>query len=115
MRTLAEVEQEHMLRVLAACNNNMRTASRVLGIDRKTLARYLRRWGIEQPAEIKRLRPGALVAIEGLDGAGLTTQARRLVAHLQADGHRAIYTSEPSSGLVGSLLRTLLTNRAEVE
>lgn len=114
-RTLAEVARDHMLLVLSACNNNMRTASRVLGIDRKTLARNLRRWGISQPAERARLRPGSLVAIEGLDGAGLTTQARRLVAYLEAHDHRAVYTCEPSNGVIGSLVRTLLANRADVE
>jgi dTMP kinase len=58
------------------------------------------------------MRPGSLIAIEGLDGAGLTEQAKRLVDHLNAAGHRAILTSEPSDGPFGQLLRRLLSGDA---
>ena len=44
LRTLAEVEREHALRVVDACGNNLARAARVLGIDRTTLVRKLRRW-----------------------------------------------------------------------
>lgn len=47
--------------------------------------------------------------IEGLDGAGTTTQVRRLVEHLNARGQRAHATREPSDGPVGRLLREMLT------
>lgn len=50
--------------------------------------------------------PGRLIVLEGLDGAGTTTQARRLVAHL---GERAHLTREPSDGPVGKLIRAMLT------
>jgi DNA-binding NtrC family response regulator len=43
-RTLAEVEREHALRVVEACGKNLARAARVLGIDRTTLVRKLRRW-----------------------------------------------------------------------
>jgi dTMP kinase len=49
---------------------------------------------------------GRLIVIEGLDGAGTTTQARRLVAHL---GERAHFTREPSDGPIGTLIRQMLT------
>jgi dTMP kinase len=49
---------------------------------------------------------GRLIVLEGLDGAGTTTQARRLVAHL---GARAHLTREPSDGPVGKLIRQMLT------
>lgn len=52
---------------------------------------------------------GWLVALEGLDGAGTTTQARRLVASLEAQQRPAAYTSEPSDGPFGTLLRQILT------
>ena len=45
-RTLAEIEKEHVLRVVEACGGNLAAASRVLGIDRSTLVRKLRRWGV---------------------------------------------------------------------
>lgn len=47
--------------------------------------------------------------IEGLDGAGTTTQVRRLVAHLNQRGTRAHATREPSDGPVGRLIREMLT------
>jgi dTMP kinase len=49
-----------------------------------------------------------LIVIEGLDGAGTTTQARRLVEHFTARGRRAHLTREPSDGPIGRLLRELL-------
>lgn len=52
---------------------------------------------------------GRLVVIEGLDGAGTTTQVRRLVEYLNARGQRAHATREPSDGPVGRLLREMLT------
>jgi dTMP kinase len=51
---------------------------------------------------------GALIVLEGLDGAGTTTQARRLVEHLANSGRPAHLTREPSDGPVGKLLRALL-------
>ena len=47
--------------------------------------------------------------IEGLDGAGTTTQVRRLVEHLNSRGQRAHGTREPSDGPVGKLIREMLT------
>jgi len=49
-----------------------------------------------------------LIVLEGLDGAGTTTQATRLVEHLRARGKKAHLTCEPSSGPIGKLLRELL-------
>jgi len=52
---------------------------------------------------------GRLIVIEGLDGAGTTTQVRRLVEHLNAHGKPAHSTREPSDGPVGRLIREMLT------
>lgn len=49
------------------------------------------------------------IVLEGIDGAGTTTQAARLVAALQARGMGAHGTREPSDGAIGSLLRRILT------
>ncbi len=49
------------------------------------------------------------IVLEGLDGAGTTTQARRLADALVARGRAAHVTREPSDGPVGRLLRELLT------
>jgi dTMP kinase len=50
-----------------------------------------------------------LIVLEGLDGAGTTTQARRLVDHLRGGGHPVHLTREPSDGPVGRLIREMLT------
>jgi DNA-binding NtrC family response regulator len=47
LRTLAEVEREHVLRVLEACGGRQIDAARVLGVGRTTLWRKLRDYGIE--------------------------------------------------------------------
>jgi dTMP kinase len=54
---------------------------------------------------------GRLIVIEGLDGAGTTTQTKRLVDHLNASGVRAHGTREPSDGPVGRLIREMLTGQ----
>ena len=51
---------------------------------------------------------GRLIVLEGLDGAGTTTQAHRLVAQLTREGRAAHVTREPSDGPVGKLIREML-------
>ena len=46
LRPLAEVEREHVLRVLEACAGHQADAARVLGIGRTTLWRKLQGWGL---------------------------------------------------------------------
>jgi two-component system response regulator HydG len=46
--TLEEVERRHVLRVLAATEGNRAHAARILGLDRKTLWRKLRAWGVAE-------------------------------------------------------------------
>ena len=52
-----------------------------------------------------------LIVLEGLDGAGTTTQSRRLTEHLRAGGRAVHLTREPSDGPIGRLIRELLTGR----
>lgn len=53
-------------------------------------------------------RRGRFLVLEGLDGAGTTTQAAILASRLAALGRRVHLTSEPSRGPVGRLLRRAL-------
>jgi len=57
---------------------------------------------------------GRLIVLEGLDGAGTTTQARNLIDALTARGRKAHLTREPSDGPVGRLLRALLAGEHEI-
>ena len=49
--------------------------------------------------------PGVLIVIEGIDGAGKSTQAKGLVRKLRARGLAAVYLREPSRGRWGRELK----------
>jgi dTMP kinase len=55
--------------------------------------------------------PGLLIALEGIDGSGLTTQAALLAQALRARGAPVYATKEPTEGPVGGLLRLALGRR----
>ena len=55
-----------------------------------------------------------LIVLEGLDGAGTTTQSRRLVEHLRGRGRLAHLTREPSDGPIGRLIREMLVGQHAV-
>ncbi len=57
------------------------------------------------------LMPGRLVVLEGIDGAGTTTQVARLAERLQAIDVPVRATREPSDGPIGLLARQVLTGR----
>jgi dTMP kinase len=59
----------------------------------------------------RRNRRGRFIVLEGLDGAGTTTQARLLGDRLRAAGRRVHVTAEPSGGPIGSLVRQVLARR----
>jgi len=54
---------------------------------------------------------GAFICIEGVDGCGKTTQAKILVRNLRRMGFDAVYTTEPSVGQVGKLIRRFVLAR----
>ena len=54
---------------------------------------------------------GRFLVLEGLDGAGTTTQAQRLAGWMREQGRNVHVTAEPSGGPVGALLRQVLTRR----
>ncbi len=55
---------------------------------------------------------GILIAIEGIDGAGNTTQAKLLAAWLRSKGLKVVLTKEPTHGPVGKLIRKRLRQGA---
>lgn len=56
-----------------------------------------------------------LIVIEGLDGAGTTTQARLVVDALRGKGRAAHLTREPSDGPIGRLIREMLVGKHAIE
>lgn len=57
---------------------------------------------------------GRFIVLEGIDGAGTTTQSQRLVAALRARGIPTHATREPSDGPIGTFLRQVLTGRVNM-
>ena len=56
-------------------------------------------------------RKGQFIVLEGIDGAGTTTQAELLSAALRREGREVLTTGEPSDGPIGNLIRQALTGR----
>ncbi len=51
---------------------------------------------------------GFLIALEGIDGSGKSTQAEMLAASLEKDGHEVVLTCEPTHGPAGQQLQSYL-------
>ncbi|HET7234440.1 MAG TPA: dTMP kinase [Longimicrobium sp.] len=56
-------------------------------------------------------RRGRFIVLEGIDGAGTTTQLNVLRDHYRRAGRKAFFTHEPSDGPVGMLIRLALQKR----
>jgi dTMP kinase len=54
---------------------------------------------------------GKLIVIEGIDGAGLSTQTAAVKEALEHEGHRVCKTKEPTDGPAGAVIRLALTHR----
>ena len=55
---------------------------------------------------------GRFITLEGGEGAGKSTQARRLAEALRADGHEVVLTREPGGSPGAEALREVLVNGA---
>jgi len=51
------------------------------------------------------------IVLEGLDGAGTTTQAAKLLGHCTRRGVPGFLTNEPTSGPIGAFIRRLLLSK----
>jgi len=51
---------------------------------------------------------GRLIAFEGLDGSGKSTQVKKLAAFLRDSGHAVVETREPTGGETGQRIREML-------
>lgn len=58
---------------------------------------------------------GKLIVIEGMDGAGTTTQSKLLADYLQELGHPTIKTAEPTKSVFGQEIRKWLASPIEKE
>jgi len=60
------------------------------------------------------MHPGLLIAFEGIDGTGKSTQLPLLAAHLRERGLVVVETREPTDGPYGQQIRALYRNRSQV-
>jgi len=51
---------------------------------------------------------GKFIVFEGIDGAGLTTQAELLEKHLKNKKYEVVLTKEPTNNLIGGIIRAAL-------
>lgn len=54
------------------------------------------------------------IVIEGIDGCGKTTQASRLVTHLERRGRRVLHVREPGTTRLGERLRDIVLSRKDI-
>lgn len=57
---------------------------------------------------------GRLIAFEGIDGTGKSTQIKMLAQALRGRGHEVVVTCEPTEGIYGQQIRELYKSRASV-
>ncbi|MES2503996.1 MAG: dTMP kinase [Myxococcota bacterium] len=55
------------------------------------------------------------IALEGIDGSGHTTQATALAEALKRRGRKVFVTAQPSSGLIGKIIRDFLQGKVTQE
>ena len=56
---------------------------------------------------------GKFIAFEGIDGSGKSTQVKRLVQRLKAEGYKVYETFEPTDSPIGSLIRNIMKGRLQ--
>jgi len=57
----------------------------------------------------KNLHHGKFIVFEGLDGSGTTTQSELLLKHLKRKNKKAYLTGEPTSSLIGGLIKSQIS------
>ena len=57
------------------------------------------------------MKKGKFIVFEGIDGAGKTTQAKKLFNYLKEKGIKAVLTKEPGGTDIGSEIRKILLNK----
>lgn len=60
------------------------------------------------------MEQGKFIVLEGIDGSGTTTQAAKLVEWMSARGMESHLTTEPSGGVIGSLIRDFLALKVDL-
>lgn len=54
------------------------------------------------------MKNGLFIVLEGIDGAGTSTQAQLITKQLRLNNHKVFQTFEPSDGKIGKLIREII-------
>ena len=61
------------------------------------------------------MKKNLFIAIEGIDGSGKSTQVKLLADNLTKAGHKVYYTSEPTDGPIGIMIRNIFSHKIEAD
>ncbi|MDF9798157.1 dTMP kinase [Catalinimonas alkaloidigena] len=56
-----------------------------------------------------------MIALEGIDGSGKSTQIKLLAEHLEKAGHKVYTTFEPTDSPIGKMIRDIFSHRMEAD
>lgn len=59
------------------------------------------------------MEDGKFITIEGIEGVGKSTHMNRLVAHIEADGHKVVTAREPGGTPTAELIRDVVLGHSE--
>lgn len=73
------------------------------------------KYHVEFDIELKKnVYPGKFIVIEGIDGSGKTTQAHKIVEVFNKKGIKAVFTKEPTSGIIAHILQNVLSGKLKI-
>lgn len=55
-----------------------------------------------------------IIVLEGIDGSGKTTIAKKLKEYLEKEGYKVFYTAEPSENPIGTFIRKILNGEEKI-
>ena len=61
------------------------------------------------------MKKNLFIALEGIDGSGKSTQVKFLADKLTNEGHKVYSTFEPTNGSIGSIIRSIFSQKEEAD
>src|SRR5207253_2723229 len=62
----------------------------------------------------RNIYPGKLIALEGIDGSGKTTQVERIAQILRQKDKKIFLTTNPTDGVIGRMIRDALNGKIKL-
>ncbi len=61
------------------------------------------------------MKKNLFIAFEGIDGSGKSTQVKLLAEKMQQEGFKVFTTCEPTDGVIGSVIRSIMKGKEEAD